>query len=179
MHYRMYVTTTLSDDANSEDARKEVFNYLAADDSFCGEGGRFGSPLCDFFEIGGRWSGHLAQTVIGESLRKAIIERFPPEGDEWCPHSLVVSHGDELDALWQAHGGTGKSPYTRNSNAELGQPDDAMLLTRELYDALLAGYESESFVMDDFHCKYIDLDKEPLRPEAIGQKWLVVVDYHN
>ena len=91
----------------------------------------------------------------------------------------MVSHGDELDALWQAHGGTGKSPYTRNSHAELGQPDDAMLLTRELYDAMLAGYESESFVMDDFHCKYLDLDKEPLRPEAIGQKWIVVVDYHN
>jgi len=179
MHYRMLVTTSLPDGATSDDARHTVHDALLNDESFCGTGGRFGSPLCDWFEIGGRWSGLLAETLIGEAVRNAIIARFPTMAKDWWPHSLVEAHRDELDAIWETHGGTGSSPYTRSDIGMIGYPDDAMLIVHELYDALLASYEGESRVSDGYHCEFIDLDDDPLQPDFIGRKWLVVVDYHN
>ncbi len=179
MHFRMLVTTSLPDGATSDDARHTVHDALLNDESFCGTGGRFGSPVCDWFEIGGRWSGLLAETVIGETYRAAMIARFPEMANNWRPRSLADAHRDQLDALWQSCGGVGPSAYTRIDIGMIGRPDDAMLLTRELYDGLLTAYEGEYFVSDGWHCQYTDLDDEPLKPDAIGRKWLVVIDYHN
>ncbi len=178
MHYRMFVTTSLPDGGGSQEARLTVHDALSHDDSFCGNGGRFGSPFCDSFEIGGRWSGVLEAT-IGPTYRAAVAARFHEMADDWSPYRLVDAHHHELDALWQSCGGCGSSPYTRDTGGMLGHADDAMLVTRELYDAMLACYEGESKVIDGCHCQYIDLDDEPLQADAIGSKWLVVVDYHN
>ena len=60
MHSRLLVTLDAPADAGSQHVREDAFNRLMDDDSFCGEGGRFGHPLCDWFVIGGRWSGLLA-----------------------------------------------------------------------------------------------------------------------
>lgn len=178
MHYLMLVTISLPAGATSDDARRKVFHALVCDDSFCGYGGRFGLALADWFEIGGRWSGYLAETAMGNAFREAIIARFPAMAANWQPDSLVSSHHGELDAIWQSHGGDGQSPYTRSSRGELGYPDDAMLLTRELYDALLADFEDSTIDTDGDHCRYVDLDDQQLEPDAVGCKWLVVVDYH-
>ena len=179
MHYRMLVTTSLPDGATSEDARFTVHDALLNDDSFCGTGGRFGSPLCDWFVIGGRWSGLLAETLIGEKFRAAVVARFPEMAKGYWPESLIVTHRDELDAIWRNYGGCGPSPYTRDGYDMLGNSDDAMPLTRKLYDALLVPYEGESLVLEGHHGQYLDLDDDPLQPDAIGHKWLVVVDYHS
>jgi hypothetical protein len=175
MHYRLLITIEAPSDANSADVRNDVFDQLVNDDSFCGEGGRFGSPLCDWFVIGGRWSGMLAGTTIGAAFKEAVHVRFPELAGGSYPSTLVDKHGGELDALWQAHGGTGPSPYTRNGYEPHGHPDDAMPLTQALYDALLAGYAGQT--LDREH--YADLDDEELGPDFVGRKWLVVVDYHN
>jgi hypothetical protein len=61
----------------------------------------------------------------------------------------------------------------RDHGAELGYPDDAQLVTEELYDRFLAPQEEwpdES--------AYVDLERTPLSRRFIGWKWLVVVDYH-
>lgn len=179
MHFRMLVTTSLPENGDSEEARWTVYDALLHDDSFCGTGGRFSSPLCDWFVIGGRWSGLLAKTLIGEKHRAAVVARFPEMAKWFWPESLIDAHRDEFDAIWRDHGGSGPSPYTRDSYMELGYPDDAMLLTRELYDSLLAPYESERLVLEGDHGHYLDLDDDPLQPDAIGHKWLVVVNYHN
>ena len=44
MHHLMLVTLSLPDSDNSADARGSAYDQLSDDDSFCGEGGRFGSP---------------------------------------------------------------------------------------------------------------------------------------
>lgn len=179
MHFLMLVTTSLPDGATSEQARWTVADALLNDDSFCGSGGRFGSPLCDWFVIGGRWTGILAQTMIGERYQTSLTTRFPALLDDWQPELLVEQHGAELDALWAACGGTAASPYTRTSYQELGYEDDAMLLTKQLYERYLAKYQGCELVKDAGHCEYIDLDGEPLAPDFCGEKWLVVVDYHS
>lgn len=173
MHNRMFVTISTEDCATSDEARRSVTHTLLNDDLFCGQGGQFGGPVCDSFVIGGRWSGLLAETIIGPTHKAAVLARFPEMEQQWLTRDFVDRNREELDAIWQQHGGTGPSPYTRGGFH--GYPDDAMVLTQLLYDALLAGYQGE-VISDDYH--FADLDEEELQPDFVGRKWLVIVDYH-
>ena len=175
MHYRLLITLDSPANADSASVRDDVHDRLMQDDSFCGEGGRFGSPRCDWFVIGGRWSGLLAEITIGAAYKDAVRAQFPELAREYWPQSTVDRHRATLDALWQAHGGTGPSPYTRSGYEQLGFPDDAMLLTPALYDALLSEYDGQSRTGEG----HADLDDDPLHRDFIGRKWLVVIDYHN
>jgi hypothetical protein len=100
MHYRMIITLDASADTESSSVRREVYNRLAEDDSFCGYGGLFGSPLCDWFVIGGRWSGLLAEAAIGKAFKDAVCLRFPELAREWWPQSgngrVKVTHPGRL-----------------------------------------------------------------------------------
>lgn len=177
MHYLMLVTVSASKSDTSTSVRAAVSEALLNDDSFCGEGGRFGSPLADWFVIGGRWSGYLTSSRISEGYRQAVNARFPGYGDK--PYELVDDHSESLDTIWKALGGEAPDPYSRDDTKGLGYPDDAQLLTTELYDLLLFDFEGRACISDGCHCEYVDLDGEPLTPDFIGRKWLVVVDYHN
>ena len=174
MHNRLYVTLAAPADAGSEHIREDVFNRLMEDASFCGEGGRFGHPLCDWFVIGGRWSGLLADTLTaGEFTAKA--KALPGMDAEFIRQSVVESHTGELDALWHSLRGTGPNPYSRNSYLQHGYADDAMPVSEALYKALLAEYEGIDSDGDHFS----DLDFDEVNRGFIGRKWLVVVDYHS
>ena len=84
MHYRLFVTLDAKGHKilNSEDARNKVYGMLHNDDSFCGEGGRFGSPVCDWFVIGGRWSGELPTVLIGhEKISKSANKILKEDGN--------------------------------------------------------------------------------------------------
>src|SRR5258707_7353770 len=113
MHYRMLIPLDSPADADSADVRREVFDRMMADDSFCGDGGRFGSPLCDWFVIGGRWSGLLKETLLGDGYKAAFEREFPEMATGWYSSDLVDTHRDHLDQLLQRFGGTGPSPLTR------------------------------------------------------------------
>ncbi len=179
MHYRMLVTLTPEPGETSLQARHRVFNLLMEDPSFCGEGGRFGSPPADWFVIGGRWSGCLAETVMGDAYRDKLRASFPALAGKYYRATDVKAHAAALDALWHECGGTGPSPFNRSGYGEQGYDDDAMLLTGDLYRALLAGNAGETSYKDGWHCKFTDLDDEQLDESFAGRKWLVVVDYHN
>ena len=176
MHFRLLVTLSLPRGTTSKRARQTVCDTLAADDSFCGQGGRFGSPLCDWFVIGGRWSGLLAETILGTDWHEAVHARFPELAGQWVSESAVAKHAGALDELWRKHGGRGPCPpYNRSSYKKLGFADDAMIVTERLYDDLLSEYQGRTDVCG----YYADLDDEPLGTDFIGRKWLVVVDYHS
>jgi hypothetical protein len=173
MHYLMLITLTMPHGATSLDARQQARKLLLEDDSFCGDGGRFGSPLCDWFVIGGRWSGMLRETLLGDTYKAAFSQEVPDMASGWYPSNLAEQHGDRLNQLWQRFGGTGPSPHTRSSYDELGCDDDAMVVDQALYDHFLAedpGKTCETFA---------DLDDDPVDETFIGRKWLIVVDYHN
>ena len=127
MHTRFLVTFGKEEADDSRSAREYV-NNLLVEEGFVGAG-RWGSGLCDWFVIGGRWSG----TLSGAS-------------------------GEDRDGL-----------------DELGQEDDAMILTESIYERLLKNYEG----IDSDDCEYADLEFERCSREMIGKKWVVVVDYHN
>lgn len=179
MHFQMLITIEMPLDADSETVRKSVYEALVNDESFCGEGGRFGCPLADWFVIGGRWSGLLAEALIGNAFRRALQATFPELKDGELIPAWAEAHPAEMNALWASCGGKGIHPWNRSSYDEHGYEDDAMPLTQALYDALLAQYKGSATEQDGGHCEYADLEHEQLCPDFIGSKWLVVVDYHS
>jgi hypothetical protein len=180
MHYLMLVTLTMLPGETSPEARVRIYTQLAGDSSFCGDGGRFGITLGDWFVIGGRWSGMLRETVMGNAYRDKLAATFSEFTASYYSKDRVKERAGELDALWREFGGSGPSTFNRDAYREIGYDDDAMPLDRTLYDRLLAKYQGESSQqVDRLHCSLVDLDDEELDETFIGRKWIAVVDYHS
>ena len=77
MHYLMLITLTMLPGETSPQARERAYSLLLEDQSFCGDGGRFGSPICDWFVIGGRWSGCLRKPSSAQLYRETAETAVP------------------------------------------------------------------------------------------------------
>jgi hypothetical protein len=181
MHHLMLITISMSPGATSEDARCRAYSRLLEDDSFCRDGGgRFGSPVCDWFVIGGRWSGFIQETLLGDAYQAAFTKEFPDMASGYFAARLVDEHRDALNQLWRQFNGLSDNPLTRSSYDELGCDDDAMLVDQALYGHFLKPLAGKSTCLDATSPHdFADLDDEPVGESFIGRKWLIVVDYHN
>ncbi len=181
MHYLMLVTLSLADAPTSREAQDQVYERLVEDQSFCGDGGGFfSSPICDWFVIGGRWSGHLQKTLLGAPYQAAFEQAFPVMAHGSFPASLVTEHRRRLNQLWRKFGGKGPHPLTRHDSRYGFFEDDAMIVNQALYDQCLKPYRGETAWKEGpGECRFADLDEEAVDDSFIGRKWLVVVDYHN
>jgi len=181
MHHLMLASLTLALGGTSDKARQIAYSRLLEDHSFCGQGGRLHSALCDWFVIGGRWSGYLSQFLLGQAYEDALAEEFPEFVKDYYSAKLVELHKDGLDQLWQRFGGTGPNPITRSSYDEEGAEDDAMVVDRRLYDHFLKPLAGKATCVGDASplADFIDLDGDEVDESFIGRKWLVVVDYHS
>jgi len=175
----MFVTLSL-ENGTSEAARDAVYDQLMDDPTFCGDGGRFCSMMCDWFVIGGRWSGFLSEALLGDAYQDALKQEFPEFAKAYYPADLPARHKDGLDKLWQRLGGTGANPLTRSSYDHYGAADDAMLVSQPLYDRFLKPVAGHAQSLDGSSFgDFVDLDYDDVDEAFIGRKWLVVVDYHN
>ena len=180
MQHLMLVTVELHQNGSSEEARSLAYSALAEDDSFVGEGGRFGCPLADWFVLGGGWSGLLRERLLGQAYQDALKLEFPDLINGYFPSSLLDVHNTGLDQLWHRFGGVGPHPLTRSAYDHLGSDDDAMIVDQLLYDHFLKPHAgSEKHIGGGEPTDVADLDNEPVDESFIGRKWLVVVDYHN
>ena len=179
MHHLMLVTLSLPDGGASAEARDAAFDLLSEDDSFCGKGGRFGCPLADWFVLGGRWSGMLRETILGQHYRDALEQEFPEFTKGYFLSSLLEQRKTELNQLWQRCGGTGNHPLSRSGYDHYGAPDDAMLVDQFLYDRFLKPHAGSTNNIGGDEADFADLDGDEVDESFIGRKWLVVVDYHN
>jgi hypothetical protein len=180
MHHLLLVTIAMSQGTSSEDARCRVHSRLVDDASFCGEGGRFGCPLADWFVIGGRWSGFLREALLGQPYKDALAQDFPQFTNGFFYSRLVDEHKAGLDKLWHRFGGSGNHPLLRSGYDHFGNDDDAMPVDRFLYDRFLkphAGTATNAGGAEP--TDFADLDGDEVDESFIGRKWIVVVDYHN
>jgi hypothetical protein len=134
--------------------------------------------VCDWFVIGGRWSGYLRKTLIGERYRETLKQRFPKLAGDYYSEADAKAHAPALDALWREFGGAGPSPFIRSGYEQLGYDDDALPVDRAVYDRFLAEYRGESHRRESSDC-FADLDGEEVDDTFVGRKWIAVVDYHN
>jgi len=200
MHFRLFVTFNKEEAETSEEARDYVYDMLGDDASFVGGGGRFNSPIADWFVIGGRWSGELSRETFMKDVKEKI-EKLEKKKDIsiWGTH-----YGDEKkqkaqaelkeqvekmyqEALPKEYQGKGLL-YDRDTYNDRGYEDDAMVVNKEIYDTLLKQHEGENnedgAYYDDAswgrgYLSMVDLDYDLVSEDFIGKKWIVVVDYHS
>jgi hypothetical protein len=176
----MFVTLSRDDIGTADKALDFAYERLSDDDSFCGQGGRFGSPLADWFVLGGRWTGILRITLLGQFYQDAMEREFPELTNGCFASSLLEDRKERLNQLWQRLGGTGRHPLSRSGYIDYGAEDDAMIVDQFLYDHFLKPYAgAETMIGDDKLPDFADLDGDEVDESFIGSKWLVVVDYHN
>ena len=182
MHHRFLVTFKSDEAKNSTQARwyaaetLEDNGFLCTDDS--------GSNcMADWFVIGGRWSGELSR----HSWAKPITEQMEALEKSHDVQVWGTFYGDEalrerqrelaerFQDMWSAAAPRAYRdiPIQRDTYKSDGYEDDAMLLSEELYNALLHEYAGQS--ESEYHA---DLDFDDVSPDMVGHKWIVVVDYH-
>lgn len=179
MHFRLLVTFDIKQANNSEEARQLVMDALSNDPSFVGDGGLFGSPLADWFVIGGRWSGEITKALLDQKKLSLFVNNFENQyGWSTGGKKKITEKQRRSQALkmFKKHfpGFQGIMPYWRDTYTQIGAKDDAAILTEKLYNALLKEHEGE-YATDH----YVDLDREAAGKEMIGKKWLVICDYHS
>ena len=182
MHHRLLVTFNKDTAATSQDARDHVFEALH-DEGFCCESGRWRTCIADWFVIGGRWSGFLSRLTWAKEFDHVVTTtEAEHETQVWgawygdrTKQKVQRKLAKQFQALWDSTAPPAYIgiPYQRDTYKVDGYEDDAMLLTRELYDSVL--YEFAGRAESDHHA---DLDFDDVSPGMIGRKWLVVVDYH-
>ena len=185
MHSRLLVICNKECAESSREAREYVFDVLSNDNSFVGDGGRFGSPLADWFVIGGRWSGELSRLTWAKAVHEKIAALEKAAGVTcWGAFYGTSEKAEtqkrliaEVEALYQksipAEFREQGLVYNRDTDGDYGYADDAMIVTPELYE-LLKPYEG----LDQSEGEYVDLNWELVSPDFIHAKWLVVADYH-
>jgi hypothetical protein len=176
MHARFLVTFNTDEAETSLEARSYVMDYLQEND-FAGEG-RWSGGLADWFVIGGRWSGALTQALLDKEKLTKVEKAFEEAHGWWIggqEHVTEAQRHEQMKAIFfrEFPDFTGEMPYWRNQYEAYGYEDDAMVLTKELYAALLKPYEGQ-----DESEHHADVEYEPVSPAMVGKKWLVVVDYH-
>ncbi|MEK7561043.1 MAG: hypothetical protein AAB539_03755 [Patescibacteria group bacterium] len=182
MHYRFLVTFDADTAKTSEDARQHVFDTLD-DEGFCSSG-RWGGGLADWFVIGGRWSGELSRHSWARALMAQMDALEQEKGVQVCgahygdkaKQKLQRTLTRQFQKLWDAAAPPDYKgiPIQRSTSIDIGEEDDAMLLTQDFYNALLKEYEGETD-----NAQHADLNDDAVSPTLIGKKWIVVVDYHN
>lgn len=207
MHFRLLLTFDKKLAETSQEARDYVLNELENDSSFVGEGGRFGNPVADWFVIGGRWSGELSNKTWAKKVIKEIELMEKKENLQiagcWYGNKKETKKQAEVRAIAEKMYQDAMPKKLKNKNLvydrfineetynQNGFYDDAMIVNKTLYDAFLKEYKGkekgkthnvsivkgmEDYSWDDLH--FVDLDDEPVDKEFIGNKWIVVVDYH-
>lgn len=184
MHHRLIVSFDKDEAKSSEEARSYVQNRLESDTSFLGEGGRFNSPICDWFVIGGRWSGDLVIRTLDKDFDEEVKKIVPKSHDFGYSTHEVEENKDKFQKVWESLGQKSLNPYNRSSYDSLGQEDDAQIVNKKIYEKILKEYEdSEDGVSEKGEwgdISYVDLDYDNPTPETfIDKKWVVVVDYHS
>jgi hypothetical protein len=180
MHYRYFVLTNKSNAKTSAEARNYVENWLT-DEGFCSQG-RFGSGMADWFVIGGRWSGVLISGLLDKEKFKLFEEEFERQQLGWVNNKdrKEEEQRKKSDKLFMQYFPKfkGEVPYYRDTYTQSGSEDDAKIVTKKIWDALLKEYEGTDAYGGSENITDTD-DDVITKKNTVGKKWVVVVDYHN
>jgi len=189
-----YVLFPVEKASTSLEARQHVMNELSDDPTFVGEGGLFASPVCDWFVIGGRWSGKLYRKSLRDEFWNQAKQLQPTtDHDIGFSNSFIQENRKNLDTIWRKLGGQYASPLNRDPYSRLGEDDDACVLDDSLAkDLNVYLHNHDEYDVEECcitNCgwglapKVISLDYDLLCDlkdftSVVGEYWVVVIDYH-
>jgi hypothetical protein len=177
----LYFVKVSKDEAESARQSINRAQSILEENNFAGEnGGYWGGGKCDWFVMGGRWSGELSGLSIKGDFHnevRTLVNTKEADGEEriFVSHDECKKYADDIQKLWLALGGKNANPYARDNYKQDGFDDDAELLSADLIATLKKKYPAgtEYYDSDGFEEKNIS----SLSANDIGD-WLVVVDYH-
>jgi len=201
MHYRLFVTLNKKGLPTSSLAKMEVMKRLN-EQGFCGESShlarlktgrklRYGSYYpedetyygeADWFVIGGRWSGELTKT----RLKKKKIAQFRAEFKDWFTDQKngEKERAEQEKALLPKYFSEKELPmnlrplFWRDTYSYKGHFDDCQLIDKKMFSLIKKYKKCDG--RDKYGSLYFtDLDGDKPSPKFIGNKYLVIVDYHN
>lgn len=199
MHFLYYVAVKKGKEKRtSQDLQNAVENTLTSN-GFSGDGGYWGNSKSDWFVIGGRWSGVLAEMKLDNFHKKAsklIKSKRTKKGADmsFFTEDECNKYEKELQKLWEDLGGKGKNTWNRSGSLTIVEPfheDNAMELDEKLFEGLkkkhLKGKEeriwgyTEVALLDenDFVEEEMPVKDFLKLKDIVGNYYMVVVDYHN
>lgn len=173
MHGVLFVCLPRSEARSSIQARKRVCEYLT-NEGFDTQL-RF-SGCCDYFSIGGRYSGWL------NLLR--LRHDHPKEFGRFWKRMKSIDDSEAEELFRQAFPNyRGKLPFDRGSFGFEGAPDDAQMMDEPLFRQLKPGFGDSIVYSYDIAepnviCTEEDCFHWPKTAEEAKTLWVVVVDYH-
>jgi len=179
MHYLYFVKVGREEAKTSREAINRAESILN-NNGFVSSEGHWGGGKCDWFVMGGRWSGTLSGLAVKGNFFEAVHKLLASKSNaaaerRYLLDAEIKEYAEDIKKLWLDMGGTNLNPYARNSYNADGLDDDAAILTADNIAALKAKHPDDVEYYDsDAH------EEKPLSslsPEDIGD-WLVVVDYH-
>lgn len=178
MHFRTYVLLPKAQADTSLDARQAVEKYLN-DEAFAASN-RF-AGRCDYFSIGGRWSGSLTLLKLARQKPAQFRQFWKFWTKEARNRAQVLTRFKKLFPDFR-----GPIPVERERVGFFGLKDDAQLMDRTLFFALKRGFSEDVNHSWDLHkpnviaTDYMVPEEWPANWKAAeGQDWVVVVDYHD
>jgi hypothetical protein len=179
MHFLYFVKIDRKEAETSREAINRAESVLA-NNGFIFSEGFWGGGKCDWFVMGGRWSGTLSGLAVKDDFilaaHKLIASKAKDTAERgYLSDAEVTEYADDIQKLWLNMGGTNANPYARNGYKADGLDDDAAVLTEDNIAALKSKYPEgvEYYDADAYEEKPLS----SLSAEDIGD-WLVVVDYH-
>jgi hypothetical protein len=169
----------------SKEAREWTYYALSESPGFLqNDSGEFsfGSSMCDWFVIGGRWSGDLNWACLDKDKEKEFWEEFEKEKLGWMSgdDKKQEAQKQKAEELFRKYFPDYKGPKLlfRDTYAGTGHPDDAKIVDKQIYDRLIKKYEGE-YMSPGESDEFVNLESDEIKPiDVIGMKWIVVVDYH-
>lgn len=178
MHAALFVCLPRSKARSSWDARYEVREYLTQE-GFDTE--RRFSGRCDYFKVGGRWSGWLSLLRLKYNYPKQFATFWKRYND--------TSSDEEDKRLFRKMFPKyrGKLPFGRDPLGLIdGYPDDAQIMNEPLFQQLKVGFSEEVRVSDNLFkdpCVIFTNDPDddfewPKTNQDAAKFWVVLIDYH-
>lgn len=176
MHGVLYVCLPRFEAKTSPQARRKVCGYLE-DEGFALQC-RFGGH-CDYFSVGGRWSGRLGLLRLQHEYPKEF-RRF------WKQYQACSTDKEGLRLFREAFPEYRGEPLIGRSTANFyGKPDDAQIMDEPLFRQLQAGFSEEVTYAYEITEPNVIFTDEPdadfERPKNAKQSvdfWTVLIDYH-
>ena len=176
MHGVLYVCLPRSQARSSLQARKKVCEYLTEEgfDTQLRWSGR-----CDYFGVGGRYSGRLSLLRLRQ-LQRRQFDRF------WKSYWMTDIGAEEAERLFRDifPKFRGRLPINRGGTGFEGEPDDAQIMDEPLFRQLKAGFSNHVDLSYEINEPNVIFNEEaddsvwPKTAEDAAKFWVVLIDYH-
>ena len=187
MHAVLYVLVPKEEVNSSIDARRYVASWLASEgfvmaDTGESTGGRF-KGVCDWFVIGGRWSGILTKVQLDLAKVQKAEQEFEDKygwwigGEENITEETRKKQYEEIFFKYFPEF-KGNVPAWRDSYCVMGYEDDAQIVNDAIYEHLIKNSRGKTNFWDGGCVVSTDESLDYEKDSVVGKAWIVVVDFH-